>query len=179
MARPHIRRRSDPPHGGLPRVTVEITRGRARVTIREVHVSAYLIGGAEDCDLILADPRFPDVHAYILRHHDGVTLRYLGSKPALTVNNRLMRTTELFDGDCIATGPYEFTIHIESSGSRVGPRRPAYLRMSTDRRRTVSANASAKGEVEAVRLLRTVRAMLSNAKGSVRVFREVDTNVAG
>lgn len=178
MATPTHRHRSDPPHGRLPRVTVEITRGRVRERFRDVDVSAYLIGAADDCDLVLADPRFPDVHAYIIRRHDGVSLRYLGNKPALTVNNRLVRNTPLADGDQIASGPYELTVHIGLPGSPATLPGPSFLRLSTDRRRPASAGPTGSGEADAQRLIATIRAVLDDDAVPTQVLLQLGANVA-
>ena len=47
---PHFRAR-------LPRVEIEILRGRARDLVREVTFPVFLIGTADDCDLVLGDAR--------------------------------------------------------------------------------------------------------------------------
>ena len=46
----------------LPKVEIEIVRGRARNMVRPVTVPVYLIGAANDCDLVLGDPQFSEVH---------------------------------------------------------------------------------------------------------------------
>lgn len=107
----------NPPTSGqdpLPfRVELEIVRGQARNRIRPVQNPAFLIGMANDCDLVLGDPQFPEVHAYVRTSSDGVTLRHLGFSPPITVNGVLATQVPLANGDRIRTGPYEFLVHIQ------------------------------------------------------------------
>jgi len=108
----------------LPRVDLEITRGRARHKLRQVTVRAYLIGRANDCDLVLSDPRFGDVHAYLFRDPHRVSIRWLGCGPEVTVNGQLVdRLVQLEDQDCIRTGPYEFKMHLHREIPDPGGRR--------------------------------------------------------
>jgi predicted component of type VI protein secretion system len=104
-------------------VSLEIVRGRARNKLRLVEARAFLIGAATDCDLVLGDPHFPPVHAYLLRSPQSTTIRWLGSGPALSVNDRAAIESEpLADQDLIRTGPYEFRVHIETASGGPGPR---------------------------------------------------------
>ena len=96
----------------LPRVWLEIVRGRARLRVRPVVVSTFLVGTAKDGDLVLSDPQFAGAHFYLRRSHGGVSLRHLGAAPEVTVNGTVVRKTALFDGDRIRTGPYEFRLHV-------------------------------------------------------------------
>jgi pSer/pThr/pTyr-binding forkhead associated (FHA) protein len=107
-------------------VSLEIVRGRARNKLRLVEARAFLIGSATDCDLVLGDPHFPPVHAYLLRSPQTTTIRWLGSGPALSVNDReAIESEPLADQDLIRTGPYEFRVHIELTGGSPGPRSSA------------------------------------------------------
>ncbi len=72
----------------------------------------FVIGRAEDCDLVLKDPQFSDYHAYVLVRDGQVTLRHLGVAPKVAVNGRWMQWGELCHGDRIRTGPYEFTLRV-------------------------------------------------------------------
>lgn len=105
----------------LPNVTLEIRRGRARHTLRPVVGPVFLIGTASDCDLVLGDDRFPDVHTYLYVRPDEVKLRHLDVAPEVGVNGRIVRETLLQDGDMIRTGAYEFRVLID-------PRRPSAFR---------------------------------------------------
>ncbi len=97
----------------LPEVELEIVRGRARQTLRPVETQAYLIGTAEDSDLVLGDPQFSDTYAYLLRSPLGVVLRWLRAGPELTVNGHpVVDAVPLHDGDRLRTGPYEFRVHV-------------------------------------------------------------------
>lgn len=97
----------------LPRVELEITRGRARRRIRPIDGLAYLIGAADDNDLVLADPQFPDSHSYLLRSPLGLTLCWLGEGPEITVDAEPVLSTALVpDGARLRTGPYEFRVRL-------------------------------------------------------------------
>jgi hypothetical protein len=93
-------------------VLLEIRRGTARRRLRPVPGPVFLIGGSSQCDLVLADPQFPEMHAYLLVSDHGVTLRHLGLAPEITVNGRAVEAAELLDGDRLRTGPYEFRLHL-------------------------------------------------------------------
>ena len=97
----------------LPHVTLEIVRGQAREKVRHVTTPAFLIGSAPDCDLVLGDPRFPQVYAYLIVHTGGVLVRHLGFEPELTVNGQEASRVALRDGDRLRLGPYEFVVGIE------------------------------------------------------------------
>jgi predicted component of type VI protein secretion system len=104
-------------------VSLEIVRGRARNKLRLVEARAFLIGSATDCDLVLGDPHFPPVHAYLLRSPQEMTIRWLGAGPALSVNGReAIESETLADQDLIRTGPYEFRVHIEPQIDKPAPR---------------------------------------------------------
>jgi predicted component of type VI protein secretion system len=104
-------------------VSLEIVRGRARNKFRLVEARAFLIGSATDCDLVLGDPHFPPVHAYLLRSPQAMTIRWLGTGPALSVNGReAIESEPLADQDLIRTGPYDFRVHIEPWVGSRGPR---------------------------------------------------------
>jgi pSer/pThr/pTyr-binding forkhead associated (FHA) protein len=103
---------SPSPLDRAPSVELQILRGRTRFKRRPVAAPAYLIGSAPDCDLVLGDPQFPEVYAYLRRTDEGVTLRRLEHGPELTVNGQPVKRRRLADGDRIRTGPYEFLVHV-------------------------------------------------------------------
>ncbi len=102
---PHVRR-------GMPEVELEILRGRAQNRIRLVREPAFLIGSANDCDLVLGDSHFPEAHSYLLLAPHEVTLRWLGTGPEVMVNAEPVVRLALEDGDLLETGPYKFRISI-------------------------------------------------------------------
>ncbi len=105
-------------------VQLEITRGRVKHRWRNVSRKAFLLGSADDCDLVLGDERFSSVHAYVLRTTEGVTIRWLGEGPELTVNGTPARASSpLSDGDVIRTGMFEFVIHIHQETPRLDKHR--------------------------------------------------------
>ena len=111
------------PHAlqNLPRVELEIVRGTAHQRTRRVSGPAFLIGRAHDNDLVLGDSQFPEAHSYILLGPQGVTIKYMGSGPELTVNGRVVGSSALCDGDTIGTGPYEFLVRVSPSPYRGRP----------------------------------------------------------
>jgi len=99
-------------HTHLPKVELEITRGRAKHKLRRVEDATYLFGSGSECDLVLGDPQFPEVHGYILVTPEGVSIRHLGADPVLTVESQPVTSAALAHNDRIRTGPYEFRIHV-------------------------------------------------------------------
>jgi predicted component of type VI protein secretion system len=93
-------------------VELEILRGHARQRRRPVNVPVFLIGTAEDCDLVLGDPAIPEVHTYLYLKADDVTIRTLGAAPQLEVEGIAVETARLRDGDRFAIGPFAFRVHI-------------------------------------------------------------------
>jgi len=102
----------------LPQVGLEIVRGKASRRIREVSPPVFLIGAAEDCDLVLGDLRFPEAYAYLYVTIRGVSVRHLGEGPELYVNGELTESALLADGDILELGAYEFQVHIEERTPR-------------------------------------------------------------
>lgn len=102
------RRRSEP----TPRVTLEITRGKAQQRLRPLQGKVFLIGTASDCDLVLGDLNFPEVYAYLFVDGSEVTIRRLGSGPALIVSGDRTDKAELFQGDEVRFGPFELRVII-------------------------------------------------------------------
>ena len=94
------------------RAYLEITRGTAKRPMRSIREPVYLIGRSHDCDLVLGDAQFGDVHAYLFRNGDQLRLRWLGAGPEVTVNGQKASSTLLHDEDRIRTGPFEFFVHI-------------------------------------------------------------------
>ena len=97
----------------LPKVRLEICRGRARNKHREVTQPVFLIGTAQDCDLVLSDPQYPESYAYLFLNEEDVSIRYLDVGPELMVEGQPVQSAQLRDGERIQTGPYEFRIHID------------------------------------------------------------------
>lgn len=95
-----------------PKVELEIVRGKARHTRRHVVGKVFLIGSACDCDLVLGDEQFPDAYAYLFVQPDGVTVRHLGSGPAVTVDGQPVQARQLQNGELLECGPYAFRVSI-------------------------------------------------------------------
>jgi hypothetical protein len=109
------------------RVHLEVTRGRTRYRLRPVQAPAFLIGAAADCDLVLGDRSFPEVHACLLLQRDEVAIRHLGFAPGLLVNGAPVGRAALAHGDTIEAGPYAFRLLLsppEGDRPREGSSRP-------------------------------------------------------
>jgi Inner membrane component of T3SS, cytoplasmic domain len=102
----------------LPQVDLEILRGKASRRIRTVSPPVFLIGAAEDCDLVLGDARFPAAYAYLYVTVRGVSVRHLGDGPELNVNGELTESALLADEDILELGAFEFQIHIQDRSPR-------------------------------------------------------------
>lgn len=97
----------------LPQVELQITRGRARNSVRSITGLAFLIGAADDNDLVLADEQFPDSHSYLLRSPLGLMLCWLGEGPEITVDAEpVLSSAAVPDGARLRTGPYEFRLRV-------------------------------------------------------------------
>ena len=107
----------------LPTVQLEITRGRAQRKSREVRGTTFLIGTAADCDLVLADPRFDELHSYLYVTPGGITIRQLGEGPALTVDGQTVRWATLDEGSTIEMGPYTFRLQVRWPSSSAAENR--------------------------------------------------------
>src|SRR4051794_26522508 len=103
----------DTPLQRLPRVELEITRGRARNKVRRVDVPVFLIGSARDCDLVLADADFPEIHTYMYVNRGGVSVRRIAETPALVVDGREVQSATIVDGQKLQLGRYEFEVRID------------------------------------------------------------------
>ena len=101
----------------LPQVELEITRGRARNRVRPMRGSTFLIGSGSECDLVLGDPQFQDVHGYLLIGTQGLVIRHLGFEPELTVDGRPIRKALLWNQARIRTGPFEFRVDIRNGAT--------------------------------------------------------------
>lgn len=111
----------DTAHKNLPRVELEILRGRARNKLRRIEVPVFLIGSARDCDLVLADADFPEVHTYLYVNRGGVSVRRIAESPVLAVDGREVQSSVIADGQKLQIGRYEFEVRIDRPAS---PRRP-------------------------------------------------------
>lgn len=130
---------------------------------------AYLIGRAEDCDLVLADESFPEAFAYILIRGQQVLLRHLGFAPALAVNGRVVTQVRLEDGDLLQAGRYEFRVHVR-------PRENGHSDTtdSTDatgvRPETRRAMAHTEALAEALDLIRCIRQEVLGDQTTFRLY---------
>jgi hypothetical protein len=66
--------------------------------------SRLVIGRAESCQLVLADPQVSREHAELFRDLDGVLIRNLSAKNGVAINDQLISQRRLRDGDELAVG---------------------------------------------------------------------------
>lgn len=97
-----------PSEAGFPDAALVIQRGVAQQRERRIELGVFTLGSGKDCDLILGDPQFPELFAYVLRTEGGYRLRCLVPDPVLTVNAEDVVAVRLEEGDRIRCGPYEF-----------------------------------------------------------------------
>jgi len=156
-------------------VKLRICAGKARQMVREVEGPVYMIGAALDCDLVLGDRRFPEVHSYLFVRAEGVAIQYLGEGPAVTVDGRAIIRGELADGDVIVTGPYQFRVQIDMP-ARHDDEQTDDLWDTEDERAGVWTQASPRAEArrEVRNLVEDVWAALPPAPGRLRLYREPD-----
>jgi predicted component of type VI protein secretion system len=105
----------------LPRVELEILRGRARNKLRRIDVPVFLIGSARDCDLVLADAELPDVHTYLYVNRGGVSVRRIAESPLLAVDGRDVQSATIVDGQRLQIGRYEFEVRIDRPNADESP----------------------------------------------------------
>jgi len=153
-------------------VYIEIVRGQAKSKKRYVTSSVFLIGSAHDCDLVLGDPQFPDVHLYLFVREEQVSVRVLGGAPDVSVNGETIRSTILNDGDRLRMGPYEFRVGIPAPP---GPRgkRPAKRALAPTLTPRFAYAADPQGVHAVQRLLADVHAVTEAAR-TLRLYVEVD-----
>lgn len=96
----------------FPQVQLEIIRGRARVRVRDVEPPVFLIGRAEDCDLVLGDPSLPELHSYLFVRENGVFVRHVGHGSALLIDGLPTEQKQIEDQTVLGVGGYEFRVHI-------------------------------------------------------------------
>jgi hypothetical protein len=130
-------------------------------------VPAYLIGRAEDCDLVIGDDRFPDAYAYLLVRGRQLVLRHLGFAPELRVNGKSATQLPLCDGDMIQAGPYEFRVHICPLAEAKVSGGPSVGRLSPE---AAVAVGQTEALAEALDLIRCIREEVLGDRSSFRIF---------
>lgn len=97
----------------VPKISLEILRGRVKQRLRSIHGRVFLIGSASDCDLVLGDLQFPEAYSYIFVSGTDVSIRRLGAGPELLVCGEVVESSDLFHGDVVEMGPFELRIVID------------------------------------------------------------------
>jgi hypothetical protein len=105
------------PHLAFPRSVwgLEIVRGQARQLFRPIAGPVFMIGTAEDSDLVLADEAFPESFLYLYIKADAeqnevVSVRRFGVGPALLVDEVETDIAELPIGSVLEFGDYAFRL---------------------------------------------------------------------
>jgi predicted component of type VI protein secretion system len=102
-----------------PFVSLEITQGSTRRRVRLIDTPVFMIGSDQDCDLMLGDPQFPEIYAYLFIRDGRVSIRRLGDGPVMSIAGEITDACTLVDGDVIRTGPFEFRVNIQRRPSTV------------------------------------------------------------
>jgi hypothetical protein len=117
------------PHVTFPRAIwgLEIVRGQARQLFRPITGPVFMIGTAEDSDLVLADEAFPETYLYLYiktdaDHNETVSVRRLGVGPPLLVDEVETNVAELPVGSILEFGNYAF--RLTQRTSQPGPDGP-------------------------------------------------------
>lgn len=117
------------PHLAFPRAVwgLEIVRGQARQLFRQIAGPVFMIGTAEDSDLVLADEAFPESYLYLYIKTDAdlnetVSVRRFGVGPALRVDEVETDIAELPIGSILEFGDYAF--RLTQQASQPGPGGP-------------------------------------------------------
>jgi hypothetical protein len=97
----------------LPKVQLAISRDHAKLETREIRAAVFLMGSAPDCDLVLGDPQFAEVHSYLLVSPQRVTVRHLGFGPRLRVAGQDVTWAVLRHNDHLCFGPYALQVRIQ------------------------------------------------------------------
>jgi len=102
-----------------------ITQGKTAWPHRPMRQRVFTIGGGSECDLVLGDPQFPEIHCYLWFRDGELRLRALTDQPLLTVNGEAVEVVTLNSGDRIRTGPYQWVVEIaeDSPGDDRRPKR--------------------------------------------------------
>lgn len=137
---------------GPAAVELEITRGRVQQRLRAVRSKVFLIGAANDSDLVLGDLQFPEAYAYLFVNGPEVSIRRLDAGPVLTVNGEPAQTAELFHGDRLAFGPFELRVRIAAAAARWQDSEDGSDDGAHDRTARRAASAKAPDEVESLLL---------------------------
>lgn len=122
------RQESASPHilPAVPQVKLNILRGKARNLTRPVKPPIFLIGSAEDSDLVLAAPEIPEAYAYITVAQERVLIQHLGMGPELWVNGTAGEGFLLSDGDQVGFGPFAFSVEVDQGKPRRRDELPEY-----------------------------------------------------
>lgn len=164
------------PHLAFPRAVwgLEIVRGQARQLFRPIAGPVFMIGTADDSDLVLADEAFPESFLYLYVKTDAdlnetVSVRRFGVGPALLVDEVETDIAELPSGSILEFGDYAF--RLTQRTSQPGPggpdRGPDHDPDQNDDEPFLAADFAA-WEADESAALDKVRALLADVRASLQ-----------
>jgi hypothetical protein len=161
------------PHISLPRKSraqgtpgLEIVRGHARQMFRPITGPVFMVGTAADCDLVLADPEFPETFLYLYLKDEQVTVRRLGVGPDLYVDEMTTDSAVLGIGSLLEFGPYAFRLASQTSHGEGPDRGPGGRDDDNDDEPFLTADFSA-WEVDESAAVDKVRALLAEIRAAL------------
>jgi pSer/pThr/pTyr-binding forkhead associated (FHA) protein len=107
---------ASPPAGG----ELVVQNGRLSGTRRPLSVPLTLIGRSAACDIRLQAEDVEPAHCALVHGPDGLLVRDLGGGGVL-VNDTLVESVLLHDGDMLAVGPFHFTVHLPAVRHALDP----------------------------------------------------------
>ncbi|MBX7106415.1 MAG: hypothetical protein K1X57_20225 [Gemmataceae bacterium] len=118
-------------------VRLEVRLPGSRPSFIEVASAEFLIGSVAGCDLVVPGAELPPVLGVIARTADGLKLRKLAPNLKMLVNGKAVHNAPLTNGDTIAVGTAEITVHIPAMAATpvlagagaAGPRKPWSFRV--------------------------------------------------
>lgn len=89
----------------------------------ETRKDSFLVGKAQDCEIVIADPQISDIQARIGTKDDRYFIKNMGPEP-ISINGQPTAGQFLTDGDEIALGKSEFVIQIDSKDFPLSEKTP-------------------------------------------------------
>src|SRR5688572_21928141 len=94
--------------------------GGKTVERREVDAARYVIGRAQECDLVIDNLGVSRAHAEIVLEAGVPVLKDLKSNNGTYVNGKRITRYNLNDGDEVSIGKFSITFHIEQAEETEG-----------------------------------------------------------
>lgn len=94
-------------------VKLHLVKGNPKGKTLDIPEGTFVVGRAEDSDLIIASTRVSRKHCELANKGDTLTIRDAGSANGTIVNGARITEQALKPGDTVEVGPLTFTIEIE------------------------------------------------------------------